>query len=159
MLIARIDGDQVLEIADYRAMFPDVSFPQSGPSNDWLAANSCLPVTVYLPYDQATQVLAPADPYILDGYVYTVVVRNMTPEEQEAYDNSLKAQNKTQATSMLAATDWVDVPAVSDTSLFPHLTNKADFDTYRQALRVIAVTPPVVVDPWPTKPDENWVTQ
>ena len=81
MLIAKVNGDTVLEVADYRAMFPDTSFPSSGPDAAWLAENGCMPVTVWLPYDQATQVLESAQPYILDGTVYTVSVRDLTEEE------------------------------------------------------------------------------
>jgi hypothetical protein len=159
MFIAKVDGDTVLEVADYRAMFPDTSFTSSGPDAEWLAENSCMPVTVWLPYDPATQVLDATDPYIMEGTVYTVEVRDMTPEEQEAYNNSLKAQNKAQAASLLAATDWVDIPAVINPENIPHLENKSEFDDYRLALRGIAVTPPVTVDPWPVKPEEVWVTE
>lgn len=159
MLIAKVDGDTVLEVADYQEMFPYTSFPSSGPDAVWLAENSCMPVTVWLPYDQATQVLAPANPYIMDGVVYTVIVRDMTPEEKESYGNSLKAQNKSQAQTLLTETDWVDIPAVSDPANIPHLANKDEFNTYRLALRAIAVTPPVTVDPWPVKPEEVWVTE
>ena len=158
-LIAKVDGDTVLEVADYRAMFPNTSFTSAGPDQAFMTENSCLYVTVWLPYDQSTQVLEPATPYILDNQVYTVAVRDMTPEEKEAYDNSLKAKNKAQAQSLLSATDWVDIPAVSDPANIPHLVNTAEFNTYRLALRVIAVTPPVTVDPWPEKPEEIWVTE
>ena len=156
MLIAKVDGDTVLEVADYRAMFSNTSFTSSGPDQAFMDENSCLYVTVWLPYDQATQVLEPATPYILDNQVYTVAVRDMTPEEKEAYDNRLKAQNKAQAQSLLSATDWTDIPAVSDPANEPHLLNRDAFNTYRLTLRSIAVTPPVTVDPWPIKPDEEW---
>ena len=73
-----------------------------------------------------------------------------TPEE-------IQAQNKATAMSLLSATDWVELPSVINTVDGPHLTNQADFLTYRNALRMIAVTPPSTpVDPWPTKPAEQW---
>lgn len=159
MLIAKVDGQTVVEVADYRDIFPNTSFPPSGPSPEFLAENSCMTVTVWLPYDQATQVLEPAAPYIDGDTVYTVVVRDMTPEEKEAYDNSLRAQNKSTATALLSATDWVDLGPVSDPLVIPHLANVAEFNAYRLALRAIAVTPPVVVDPWPELPVEIWVTE
>ena len=86
MFIAKVDGDTVLEVADYRAMFPDTSFTSSGPDAEWLAENSCLPVTVWLPYDPATQVLDATDPYIMEHVVYTVSVRDLTAEEIDAKD-------------------------------------------------------------------------
>ena len=73
-----------------------------------------------------------------------------TPEE-------IQAQNKATATQLLAATDWVELPSVSDPTSNPHLLNKADFVAYRDQLRAIAVNPPTTpVNPWPTKPTEQW---
>ena len=155
MLIARINGDQVLEVADYRAMFPDVSFPQSGPSNEWLAENSCMPVNLWKPYDQNTQKLSHCDPFIDGEWVYTVEVIDLTPEEIAAREESEKANIKAQAVALMSATDWVEFPSVRNADNTPHLTNADEFDAYRLALRVIAVTP--TLDPaWPTKPDEAW---
>ena len=88
-LIAKVDGDTVLEVADYRAMFPNTSFTSSGPDQAFMTENSCLYVTVWLPYDQSTQVLEPATPYILDNQVYTVAVRDMTPEEIAAKEEAV----------------------------------------------------------------------
>jgi len=62
---------------------------------------------------------------------------------------------KAQATSLLQATDWVNQPDVRDPTNSPHLTNAAEFDAYRLAVRQYAVYP--VVDPiWPTLPNEVW---
>lgn len=155
MLIAQIDGDQVLQVADYRAMFPDTSFTDAGPDTAWLKEMSCLPVNLWKPYDAATEKLVSCDPYIDGDWVYTVEVAPLTPEELAAREESEKAKIKTQAISIMAATDWVEFPSVSDPANTPHLTNKPEFDAYRLALRVIAVNP--TLDPvWPTKPDEVW---
>lgn len=73
-----------------------------------------------------------------------------TPEE-------IQAQNKAIASQLLTDTDWVEVPSVSDPANNPHLINLADFLSYRNALRAIAVNPPATpVDPWPAKPAESW---
>lgn len=62
---------------------------------------------------------------------------------------------KQQAMQFLSATDWVNQPDVRDPTNSPHLTNAADFDAYRLAVRQFAVYP--VVDPvWPTLPVEIW---
>lgn len=67
----------------------------------------------------------------------------------------LKLVTKDQAKSLLAATDWSEVPSVSDTTKNPHLLNVAEFVTYRDAVRVYAVNP--VPNPvWPVKPAEVW---
>lgn len=65
------------------------------------------------------------------------------------------AECKVQAMSLLASTDWVNQPDVRDPANSPHLTNAAEFDAYRLAVRQYAVYP--VTDPvWPTLPTEQW---
>lgn len=86
-----------------------------------------------------------------------------TKAEQEAAaiardEETKKAANKSRAEQLLKETDWVEVPSVSDTTRIPHLSNFEEFMAYRLALRVIAVTPPLVVTEWPVLPQENWVT-
>lgn len=161
MLIAKVKDGQVVDIADYQAMFPQTSFLPSGPTDSWMLENSCMYVNSNLQYEPATQILQPCNPYIQSGdathWVCTVKVRDMTPEEKEAYDNNLRQQNKAQAESLLQATDWtatVDIsnPAYSD----PYLANQDAFLAYRSNVRKIAVNPPVTVSEWPIKPDEQW---
>lgn len=67
-------------------------------------------------------------------------------------------QNKAQASQLLLETDWVNQPDVTDTSINPHLLNKADFDLYRQQLRQIAVYPQAGNLVWPVKPESQWST-
>jgi len=69
---------------------------------------------------------------------------------------SLSVTNKAQAMSLLAATDWTEVPSVTNTANQHHLINAADFVAYRIALRAIAVNPPNTVVSWPTLPIEQW---
>lgn len=83
----------------------------------------------------------------------------MTPEEVAEKNEQLRQQNKDEASSLLSETDWtatVDInnPAFSN----PYLGNQDEFLAYRSQVRQIAVNPPIVVDVWPTKPDEVWVT-
>jgi hypothetical protein len=78
---------------------------------------------------------------------------------QQAYMNQQAPIDacKAQAKSLLSATDWVEVPSVTDPSNNPHLTNQADFIAYRNALRALAVNP--VANPtWPTAPTEKWTS-
>jgi hypothetical protein len=72
-----------------------------------------------------------------------------TPEE-------LIAQCKTQATSILSATDWTAIPDVADPlKSNPYLMNQDAFVSYRSTVRNLAVNP--VVDPvFPTAPTEEW---
>ena len=70
-------------------------------------------------------------------------------------DNRTIELNKQQAIGLLSQTDWVEVPSVANTAINPHLTNVAEFLTYRNQLRVIAVNPTANVT-WPTMPTEQW---
>jgi hypothetical protein len=63
-------------------------------------------------------------------------------------DVNAKENCSTQAKSLLAASDWSQLPDVG-------LKNSADFVTYRGILRGYAIQP--VVDPvWPTEPTPVW---
>ena len=133
---------------DIAAIFPGTS---TAIDNGYTLA----PVT-YLPepsYDPGTQVATQDSQPTLVGDVWTIgwTVRPMTPEET----NQRKQQIKSQASQLLAATDWTDIPAVTNPANKPYLVNGADFSAYRNSLRSIAVNTPV--DPvWPVKPTEQW---
>jgi hypothetical protein len=60
------------------------------------------------------------------------------------------ASNEEKAKELLAESDWTQVADVN-------LSNQAEWDAYRQALRVIATAP--TVDPvWPIKPQVIWAS-
>ena len=128
MLIAKVKDNQVLEVADYRAMFPDTSFSANGPDADWLAENSCLPVTVWLAHED-NQKLIPAEPYILDGQVYTVAVEDKTADELEADKQSLAAKVRAERNKLLSDCDW--------TQLADAPVDSVIYAKYRQDLRDI----------------------
>ena len=79
MIIAKIENGKVIDIADMRSMFPNTSFPDSGPNDDWYEENSCMKVNLSAPCDRTTQELQSCEPYIVDGVVYT----NMAVPKQE----------------------------------------------------------------------------
>ena len=60
------------------------------------------------------------------------------------------------ATGALNSTDWTSIADIADpTKNNPYLTNQAEFITYRNQVRQLAINP--VVDPvWPTAPTEQW---
>jgi len=156
MLIAIVNGQTVEQVGDYQVLFPNTSFPASGPTPEWMAENSCLPVTVYLPYDQSTQVLVSVAPYINGEVVYTVEVQDMTPEQLAAYQTNLAQQIGTQAQSLLSATDWTTIPSVADPAQSnPHLTNQSEFISWRSQVRAIAITP-TYTSVIPAQPKDTW---
>jgi hypothetical protein len=64
------------QVAHYKEVFKNVSFPASGIPDSFLEQEGALKVSVYKPYDPATQVLVPCEPYVEDGFAYTVKVVN-----------------------------------------------------------------------------------
>ena len=161
MKIARLDGSTVGEIADHKSLFPNTSFPKSGPNSDWLAANSCAEVVTFLAYDSATQTCDGVDPYLSDGKVYTRRVTDMTSDEQAAVVTAANAaaatRNRAERDKRLGQCDWVVTKALESGT-----TVASDWVTYRTALRDITSHSnwPNLVYPdmdgsggdWPTSP-------
>ena len=163
MLIAKIQDGQVIDVADYQSMFPDTCFPSTGPTESWMIETSCMYVNVFKPYNANTEKLVPVAPYIeaddATHWVYTVQVEPLTPEEIEQANQVRRQQNIAQADSLLQATDWTATVDIADPQYSdPYLGNQNEFLAYRSNVRKIAVNPPVVVDEWPSKPDEVWIT-
>jgi hypothetical protein len=159
MLIAIVNGQTVEQVGDYQTLFPNTSFPASGPTPEWMAENSCLPVSVWLPYDPTTQYLGSVAPYILDAVVYTIQVFELTQEMIEQQHQSEAAQNKSTATTLLSQTDWTAIPDVADPAKSdPYLVNQAEFVAWRSTIRAIAVTPTWDVV-FPQQPAEVWSNQ
>ena len=85
MLVAtNVSSPGNIIVADCQSQFPNVSFPPSGPTADWLADNDGAHVMLFLPHDPNTQRLAPAVPYLQGGVVYTMVVQDLSAEELAA---------------------------------------------------------------------------
>ena len=161
MKIARLDGSTVGEIAEHKSLFPNTSFPKTGPDAAWLAANSCAEVVVFLAYNSATQKNESVTPYLSAGKVYTRRVTDMTDEEEAAVvtaaNSEVAARNRAKRDTLLADSDWVVTKAL-EASIATH----ASWVTYRTALRNItahANWPNLATadiegngGDWPTKP-------
>ena len=136
MKIARLSGSNIGEIADHKSLFPNTSFPKTGPDATWLTANSCAEVVVFLAYDSATQKNESVTPYLSNGKVYTRRVTDMTSDEQAAVVAEANAatatRNRTERTRRLATCDWVVTKALESGGSVP-----SDWATYRTALRNI----------------------
>ena len=118
---------------------------------------------------EAIQNIAPGTEWVCHGDYPTYTVNWIKPEVAPVTDEQINAEyekllsqavvdgNKTKASELLATTDWVNQPDVIDPARNPHLLNQADFLSYREALRQIAVNPPSTqVTNWPTLPTELW---
>jgi len=79
------------------------------------------------------------------------VTYNLAEVNTEAQKNSCKSQ----ASSLLYATDWTTIPDVANSTNSPYLANQAEFIAWRNQIRQLAVNP--VVDPtFPTEPTPVW---
>lgn len=146
MDIAIISNGNIGRIGHYRKLFPHTVFPDTGPTAEWLAANSCKKVNTFKAHDQDTEVLVSASPYVEGDYVYLVAVRSKTTEEVQQTQESKAAQLRAQRNALLAQTDWTQV---ADSQV-----DKDAWAAYRQELRDISAqeTFPDSVT-WPTSPD------
>lgn len=117
-----------IQVADYRSLFPNTSFSNEGPENEFLAANNAKKVNLFKSYDHLTEKLQGCDPYEEGDWVYTVEVVSLTAEEIQAAKDSAMSNLRAQRDILLAASDWTQLADVE-------LANKADWATYRQALR------------------------
>lgn len=146
-------------VGDLRRDNAGTSFPKNIPESV-LAEFGVFPVGYEPapPYDPATQYIeTSAQPGLINGqWLLTKSVVNMTPEQIKAREDRLKAENKQKAEQLLKDTDWVELGDVSDPANPPYLANKAEFTTYRAALRAIAVNPPTTPAEFPAKPTEIW---
>ena len=147
MLIAKVEDGQVINVSDYRDMFPNTSFPASGPDAEFLEANSCMTVTVWKAYNQLTEKLASVAPYIEENTVYTIAVEPLTASEIEANTESQWAKIRSQRDTLLQACDWTQLPDVPLDS-----KTKEQWVNYRQALRdVTSQADPYNIE-WPIAP-------
>ena len=146
MLIAKVEDGQVINVSDYREMFPNTSFPASGPDAEFLEANSCMTVTVWKAYNQLTEKLASVAPYIEENTVYTIAVEPLTTSEIEANTESQWTKIRKQRDSLLQSCDWTQLPDVT-------IPNKTEWASYRQALRDITNQADPYNIVWPSDPD------
>ena len=171
MTYAEVSGSTLITypytFANLQAENPDTNFGNNWDVTYWFPNTitaiekgyTLQPVTVASEpsFDPSTQICTQnTQPTDVNG-VWTLdwTVAQMTPEQQAAYNAQQQANNKAKAKNLLQATDWVEIPSVTNTANTPHLLNQAEFETYRVALRAIAVNPPVVAT-WPTEPAEQW---
>ena len=149
MLIAKIENGLVADVQSYRTMFPNTSFPTSGPASSFLDEQGCMKVKTFLPYDQATQKLVSSDPYIDGGWVFAVTVADKTADEIASDNAALSSQLRRQRDNLLSRSDWI---VIMHTELGTNIP--AVWELYRQALRDITAQetfPQSVV--WPTEPE------
>jgi hypothetical protein len=135
-------------VADYREFFKGTSFPASGISDSFLAENNAVKVSVFLPHDRATEKLVSCDPYVQDGFAYTIQVAPKTEEELTADRESKSAEVRKQRDELLAQSDWRVIKAMEQNGQV-----ESEWAIYRQALRDITDQPEFPDVEFPVSPD------
>ena len=87
MNIAKIENGNIV-VGDYKDLFPNTSFPISGPNDDFFTENGCLKVSVFKTHNRDTEMLFGCEPYEENGVVYTVEVQTR-PDPVETIEVSV----------------------------------------------------------------------
>jgi len=135
-------------IDHYKKIFPNISFPASGPSDVFLTQQGAYKVSAFRDYDRATQKLVSCDPVIENGFAYVVAVVDKTAEEIAADTASKAAKVRSQRDAILAQSDWRAIRAAET-----GVAMDEEWATYRQALRDITTQESFPEVTWPTSPD------
>jgi len=136
-------ANQDLIIKDHTEWFPNTSFGDRGPTLDWIADQGYYVITVWKPYNHATQKLIPANPHLYEGMCCVVEVAELTEEELQSRIDSQWQVVRTQRNQLLKDSDWTQL---ADTPV-----DKTLWATYRQELRDITAQPDPFNITWPTQ--------
>ena len=130
-----------LIIKDHTEWFPNTSFGDRGPSLDWIAEAGYYVISVWKPYDHATEKLVSVTPHLFDGMCCLVDVEPLTADELQARIDTQWQVIRTQRNQMLKDTDWTQVEDVP--------VDKAKWAAYRQELRDITTQDDPFDITWP----------
>jgi hypothetical protein len=117
------------QVAHYKDLFPNTSFPAGGPTDSFLASHGAYKVSVFRDHNRSTQKLVPCDPVVENGFAYVVEVVDKTEAEIAAEVESLAAKVRAERDRKLAETDWTQV---ADSPV-----DSTVWSVYRQSLRDI----------------------
>lgn len=96
MKIAIVNNGAVGAIGNYWELFPNTSFPASGPNDSFLQEQSAMNVLESLTYDASTDKLVPCAPYVTGAFVATVQVVPLTVEDLNTLEANKKAAVKSE---------------------------------------------------------------
>ena len=133
---------------------PDTSFPVPTPDSTLAEYNVYPCLVVNPPVVDYTENVTLGDPAFVSGeWTQTWVTTPASAEETAQRELEMQNANKSRASTELYETDYTDLPHTSS-----QITNIQDVLAYRQALRQIALAPPVTVQSWPVLPAIIWST-
>jgi hypothetical protein len=117
-------------VAHYKDLFPNTSFPASGPTDSFLASHGAYKVSVFRDHNRATQKLVPCSPVVENGFAYVVEVVDKTEEEIAADVAAKAAQVRAARDRALEASDWRVIRAAET-----GIAMSQEWQNYRQSLR------------------------
>lgn len=94
MNIAKVQNGNIT-VADYRELFPNTSFPITGPNDEFFTENECLKVVAFKNHNKDTEMLVNCDPYVENGIVYTVNIQ----AKADIFTYSEQQQNSSESTN------------------------------------------------------------
>jgi len=131
MFVAIVKNNAVTKHGRHKKLFPNVSFPKHGPSDEWLQANSVKKVIEYKALPNNNTKLVTVDPYLdVDGNVYSVQIHSLSESEITQNQNQVESDQRTMRDHLLDVSDWTQMP---DSPLSS--SKKTEWATYRQTLR------------------------
>ena len=134
-------ANQDLIIKDHTEWFPNTSFGDRGPTPEWVREEGYYILTVWKPYDHATEKLVPATPHLYEGMCCTVEVAPLTEEELQSRVDSQWQVIRNQRNQLLKDSDWTQL---ADTPV-----DKDKWALYRQELRDITTQADPFNIEWP----------
>lgn len=118
------------QIDEHGKIFPDVTFPASGPSDEFLAERGAYKVSMFREYDSKTQKLVACAPVVEDGFAYVVQVANKTQDEIQSDTDAKASEMRAYRDEALKRCDWVVIRAYETNG-----SVDAEWLAYRQSLR------------------------
>jgi len=134
-------ANQDLIIKDHTEWFPNTSFGDRGPTLDWIADQGYYVITVWKPYNHATEKLVPATPHLYEGMCCTVDVEPKTEQELKERIRNEWTAIRQQRNRLLSESDW--------TQLTDSPADKNKWAVYRQELRDITTQEDPFSIVWP----------
>jgi len=134
-------ANQDLIIKDHTEWFPNTSFGDRGPTLDWIANQGYYVITVWKPYNHATEKLVPAKPHLYEGMCCTVDVEPKTEQELKERIRNEWTAIRQQRNRLLSESDW--------TQLADSPADKNKWAVYRQELRDITTQEDPFFIVWP----------
>lgn len=144
-MIAIVQNNEIAMTGTLQSLFPDISFPKTGPNEEWKAENGVVDLLMSRDFDESTQHLESVDAYLDGGVAYTVrVVTNSDEYNNQLVDNKW-LEVRSLRDEYLSSSDWTQLPDVSN-------VDKTAWATYRQQLRDITTQADPFNITWPSTP-------